>query len=55
MKLTKALRKWLQENMSVKDGSDDDTFKKAAGEAFATGQLSAEKYTELWKTGKTTK
>lgn len=52
MKLTKALKSWCSANCDVKQDAGDDEFRKAAGTALATGNLSAEKYLELTKTEK---
>jgi HK97 family phage major capsid protein len=47
MNLTKSLKQWLVKHMDVDIDASDDEYRKAAGEAFATGKLTAEKYTEL--------
>ena len=47
MKLTNALKKELITLMCVKEDAADDEFTKAAGEAFANGKLTAERYLEL--------
>lgn len=47
MRMTVALKQWLIANCGVKSEADDDTFRKAAGDAFASGRLTAERYTEL--------
>ena len=50
MNLTKALKSWIVANCKgIKPEASDDEFKKAAGSAIATGQLSVEKFTELTK------
>lgn len=49
MTLTERLRDWLTANCDVKADTEDGEFKKAAGEAFASGKLTAEKYMELSK------
>lgn len=38
MKLTARLKQWLVQNWSIKAGSDDSTFRKAAGDALAAGE-----------------
>jgi hypothetical protein len=43
----KTLKEWLVENMGVEKDADDDTCKKAVGEAIASGKLTAEKLAEL--------
>jgi HK97 family phage major capsid protein len=47
MNLTKQLMGWLIANMDVAADATDDEFRSAAGKAFASGKLTAEKYTEL--------
>ncbi len=49
MNLTVALKNWLVENKLAKAGASSDEFKKAAGEALATGKLTADKFAELSK------
>lgn len=50
MKLTPELKAYLVKHCGVAEDASDDDFRKAAGEAFATGKLTAEKYTELTTT-----
>lgn len=54
MKLTARLKQWLVQNWSIKAGSDDTTFRKAAGEALAAGEdeggLSTEMLVQLTTT-----
>lgn len=50
MRLTKALKDFLVSIGMCKADASDDEFRKAAGDAFATGKLTATKYTELTKT-----
>lgn len=52
MKMTQALKAWLVKNMSIAPDASDDEFRKAAGEAFANGTLTAKDYTELTKDAK---
>jgi len=47
MKLTDALKKYLQEKCGVVADASDEEYRKAAGEAIANGTLSAEKLAEL--------
>jgi len=47
MKLTEALKRYLEEKCGVAPGSSDELYRKAAGEAIATGTLTAEKLAEL--------
>lgn len=47
MKLTKQFKQWLVDECGTAADASDDDFRKAAGEAFATGKLSPEKYAEL--------
>jgi len=49
MKITQALKAFLVQNCDVEPDATDAEFKAAAGEAFANGKLTAEKYTELTK------
>lgn len=49
MKLTEMLKAWLVKNSGVKADASDDEFRKAAGEALATGALSASVWAELTK------
>lgn len=57
MKLTARLKQWLIQNWSIKAGSDDATFRKAAGEAMVAGEddggLSLEMLTTLTTTKST--
>jgi hypothetical protein len=52
MRITKELKNWLVSNMGVKADASDDEYRKAAGEAFATGKLTAENYASLTKDAK---
>lgn len=47
MTLTKNFKNWLLANCDIKADATDDQFKKAAGTAIATGDLSIEKFTQL--------
>jgi len=47
MKLTKALKKWLESKGLVEAGADDDAYKKAAAEAIVSGDLTNDKLIEL--------
>jgi len=49
MKLTDAMKEWLVKNCDVKADADDDTFRKAAGEALGSGSLTMEKMQDLLK------
>jgi HK97 family phage major capsid protein len=49
MKMTDLLKKELVKLGTVKEDGADDEFTKAAGEAFANGKLTAERYLELTK------
>jgi len=49
MKITEALKAWIVENCDVKADANDDDFRKAAGVALATGELTADEFTELMK------
>ena len=57
MKLTARLKQWLVQNWSIKAGSDDSTFRKAAGDALAAGEdeggLSTEMLVDLTSTKST--
>ncbi len=50
MKLTHRLKQWLSANWSVKANADDDTFRKAAGEALVSGDLTTEMLSSLTST-----
>lgn len=47
MRLSAMLKKFLVDNCGAKETATDDEFRAAAGEAFADGSLTAEKYQEL--------
>lgn len=47
MNLTELLKQWLVEHCGIVKDASDDEFRKAAGEAIASGQLSAAKFAEL--------
>ena len=47
LKLTELFKAWLVENTDVEKDASDDDFRKAAGDAFASGKLSTDKYNEL--------
>jgi len=47
MNLTDALRRYLVDNCGVEKDASDDDYRKAAGDALASGKLSAEKLAEL--------
>lgn len=49
MRLTPHLKQWLAANCDVDVDADDDEFRKAAGEALANGDLTAEKFADLCK------
>jgi len=49
MILTKKLRKWVLANCDVEDDAEDKDLLKAAGLAWASGDLTTEKMTELTK------
>ena len=47
MTLTEKLKTWLIANKDIESGANDDKFKKDAGDALATGDLSTAKFGEL--------
>lgn len=49
MKLTDALRKWLEENEKGEKGAEDSAYEKALAGAMVDGTLSPEQYIELAK------
>src|SRR3990167_6034429 len=50
MLLTNRVKNWLVKNEFVEASSEDDQFRKAAGEAIASGELTTEKLIELTTT-----
>lgn len=49
MNLTAKLKEWIVKHCGIEEGATDDEYRKAAGDAFANGKLTAEKYTTLTK------
>jgi HK97 family phage major capsid protein len=49
LKITAALRSWLQDNCGLAAGASDDAIRKAAGEALASGKMDGKKLAELAK------
>ena len=49
MPITEKLKGWLVANAGVKEDATDDELRKAAGESFADGKLTADKFQELAK------
>jgi HK97 family phage major capsid protein len=49
MKLTPALKKWLEDNEKVEQGAEDEAYSKALATAMMDGSLPGEKYVELAK------
>lgn len=47
MKLTEMLKAWLVANCGIKADATDDEYRKAAGDAFASGKLTPAKYEKM--------